>query len=130
MMKTRITAPTIFVYCSLFAFMLGCGQSNPAGRFSVSGMVKFNDQPVPAGQIRFEPNAAAGGKGPVGFAKIRAGRFNSADQGKGPVPGPTRVIITGYVSDQPNAAALFPQYKTKLELSAENDELEFDVPKN
>ena len=62
-MKTATTTFLVrFGGLGLVAALLlaaGCGEAGPA-RYHVSGKVTFNGQPVPAGQIVFEPDPTAG----------------------------------------------------------------------
>jgi hypothetical protein len=66
--------------------IFGCG-GEP--RSSVSGKVTFDDQPVAAGQIVFEPQGA----GRVGIAQISEGAY-SMPAGQGPTVGKYVVRIT------------------------------------
>lgn len=108
--------------------ILGCGGSGGVERFDLEGSVTYNGQPVPAGELRFEPNRSKGGSGPVGFTQIRDGQFDTASVGKGPVAGPIRVKITGYVSAEAFARELFPAFITEIDVDDNQDDLKFEVP--
>lgn len=105
----------------------GCGNSG-VQRYRLSGMVTYDGKPVPAGQLRFEPNVSKGGKGPIGFAQIRDGAFDTDDQGKGPVVGPMRVLVRGYVSAKDFAPELFPQHTMELDISSSDRDMTIEVP--
>ena len=108
--------------------LIGCGGSSGVGRVELSGSVTHVGKPVPAGQVRFEPDRTRGGTGPVGFASIRDGKYNTRRNGKGPVAGPVTVLIRGYVSSAPGAPNLFPQYATVLNVSPGDNFADFDIP--
>ncbi|MBA4189269.1 MAG: hypothetical protein C0467_14830 [Planctomycetaceae bacterium] len=63
----------------------GCGGG--VERHSVSGAVTLGGQPVPAGEITFEPDASKGNNGPGSVARIRNGRYQT-EPGLGLVGGP------------------------------------------
>ena len=117
----------------------GCGSGGGPGRFAVSGKVTYQGQPVPTGSIAFEPDASRGGSGPGAVAPIKDGRYRTPG-GKGPTAGPHRVRITGYDGKPctidgtpdgmylPEGKALFPQYRTTVDLPADDSEQDFDVP--
>lgn len=69
--------------------MIGCGGSPREG---LSGMVTFDGEPVPFGEVQFIPAS-----GPAGSAIIRDGRYNTADEdGQGVISGPHQIFVTGY----------------------------------
>ncbi|WP_145256004.1 hypothetical protein [Planctomycetes bacterium Pan216] len=78
------------------AILIGCGgdRSGPA-RFSVSGNVTLNGEPLPAGVIRFTPDRGKGNSGPETIVEFTEGTYKTPT-GKGVVPGPHVVSITGY----------------------------------
>lgn len=106
---------------------VGCGDSGPQ-RVRIQGSVTYEGKPVPAGQLRFEPDASRGGAGPVGFARILEGRYDTAS-GKGPVPGPMKVRIRGYVSAKAFAPEMFPSRTIEVDVDRESDEIDLVVPK-
>ena len=111
---------------SLF-LSVGCGPSG-IERFDVSGTVTFNGNPVPHGRITFRPDRSKGASGPAGFAAISDGEFDTYQSGKGSAPGPMVVSIEGFKSSKPMAPALFAPYLTAAEVSADDIQLDFEVP--
>jgi hypothetical protein len=106
----------------------GCGGDTGPKRLKVSGKVTFNNQPVPAGQIAFEPDVSSQNRGPAGFAEIRDGQYDTSKNGKGTVGGPHIVRITGLSSSTPGSAPLFSTYETKADLGKADATKDFDVP--
>lgn len=110
----------------------GCGGGPKTYR--VSGTVTFNGQPVPMGKIYFDPDTAAGGSGPSGFADIVDGKFDtSAANGKGVAGGPTVVRIQGHKKESADAISgygppLFAEHTVKADLPREAATKDFDVP--
>jgi hypothetical protein len=78
--------PSAILSAVTLTAIFGCG-GQP--RSSVSGKVTFDDQPVAAGQIVFEPQGA----GRVGIAQISEGAY-SMPAGQGPTVGKYVVRIT------------------------------------
>ena len=114
---------------------VGCQPAGPA-RFHVSGTVKFDGKPVPAGYIVFEPDAARGNRGPGAGAAIVGGSFATA-AGQGIVGGPHVVRIHGTdgvpveVSGEglnPDGTTLFPDYETRVEFPHADTTHNFVVP--
>lgn len=113
---------------ALCVVVAGCGQSG-LPRMPLRGDVTYNGEPVAAGQIRFEPDISRGGAGPVGFAAIVDGRYDTRSAGaKGPLAGPVSVIIEGYTSSEAFSPALFPRHTVPADLAADQTELNIDVP--
>jgi hypothetical protein len=113
----------------LATLLAGCGEKGPA-RQDVSGKVTFNGIPVPAGQIVFEPDSAAGNKGPAGFAEIRDGQYDTAGA-QGTVGGPHVARITGLEARPVGNATvnpLFNTYEARVDLGQEASTQDFDVP--
>lgn len=100
---------------------VGCGGSDGPTRYRYSGKVTFNGQPVPAGEIIFEPDGRAGNKGPQGFAQISNGRYDTG-RDKGSVGGPQIVRLRGY-----DAVVLDENKPVKILF--DNRELREDLPK-
>lgn len=105
----------------------GCGKSG-VQRLDVSGSVTFDGQPVPAGEVRFEPNASKGGSGPVGYATIIDGRYDTRNEDKGPISGPVRLKVSGYTSGEAFAPPLFPPYVLEADLDSDTPVLDIEVP--
>src|SRR5687767_6148022 len=103
--------------------VLGASACGGNGRNDLSGTVRFNGQPVPLGDIRFEPDTSKGGDGPGVLLGIENGAFRTAP-GMGAVAGPHKVFIRGF--DGKGAPAkqsgpapyvgfpLFPEYTTTV----------------
>lgn len=122
----------------LAAALSGC-DTPPRGpaRHQVSGTVTFAGSPVPQGRIEFEPDASRGNRGPVGVAKIEAGRYRT-ERRFGAVAGPQVVRISG--SDgvprslpgegwtDPNGTSLFADHVEAIDLPATTATLDFTVP--
>ena len=98
--KNIITLPVIVVCC---VFSMGCPDSG--GRYSVTGTVRVNGEPVKDGSISFVPvdiNAAHGGSG----AAILGGKY-SISKKEGLFPGEYKVQLfatadSGRVRETPN----------------------------
>ncbi len=89
----------------------GCSDRSavdPLPRRAVSGTVTLDGQPLPAGIIRFDPEARETGVPVVG--DIKDGRF-AIGQPQGPVPGKYRVLISGWKADNPESAEAGPRAK-------------------
>lgn len=104
----------------------GCGDSG-VKRHDLYGEVTFKGEPVPFGSIAFRPDRSKGGSGPSGFAQIIEGEYSTRQSGKGSVSGPVIVMIEGQVANKPLSPALFPAYKTNIDVSA-GSEVNFEVP--
>jgi hypothetical protein len=70
--------------------LTGCGGDSGPRRFAVDGTVQVNGQPLPAGVVRFVPEA--GVEGPAASAVVKDGKF-SLDADTGPVAGQHRIEI-------------------------------------
>lgn len=126
-----------FIVCLLM--IAGCGTDAPPGpdRFPVSGSVTFEGQPVPAGEIFFEPDAEKGNSGPVASTTFREGEY-SLDADSGHVGGAMIVRVIGYdgkppdgpeAEMNPHGMQLFPPYRTQIELPADASTRDIDVPR-
>jgi hypothetical protein len=75
--------------------LAGCGRkATGPPRFDLSGKVTYGGKPVPRGFIVFNPDVAAGNKGPGAQADIRDGQYQTAP-GQGTIGGPHIVNISG-----------------------------------
>lgn len=122
------------------ALLTGCGGSEGPERFDVAGEVTFDGQPVPAGDVTFEPDPTQGNEGPQGFALIRDGRYDTASEsGRGVIGGPHTVRVTGWeevpappdpdnYGAPPTVPALFPEYTTTANLEADAPTYDIKVP--
>jgi hypothetical protein len=112
----------------------GCGDKS--GRSDIQGAATFGGQPIPAGEIRFEPDAAKGGKGAQGVATIKNGRYTTND-GFGVVSGPTILRVTGFDGKKPDGPdaemnpdgrQLFSTYVSSIDIPPGTKKLDIDVP--
>ncbi len=106
--------------CVPALYLTGCGESGPT-RYGVSGTVTYKGEPVPYGDIVFEPDSSKGNEGPAARATIEKGAY-VIEKEKGAVAGPLRVRIMGYDGNpppgggtQPHGKALFPEYIDKVD---------------
>ncbi|EAQ78469.1 hypothetical protein [Blastopirellula marina] len=115
---------------------VGCGGSSGYGD-PLRGDATFEGQPIPRGDIILEPNSAKGNSGPGTIGKITDGRY-ATPSGKGIVGGEYSVTIRGYdgkvdPTAEPGANspgnALFPAYRTEVNIPADGTEVDFDVSK-
>ena len=122
----------------LYGLLAGCGGKTNDGpaRFQVSGEVTYDGQPVPKGDIFFEPDGSKGNSGPQSRATIQDGQFET-EPGKGMIGGPHKVRITGTDGkpanvegeELPGGLPLFPPYETQIDFPQEDTEQSFNVPK-
>lgn len=114
----------------LFLALVGCKGGDAI--YPVTGTATFNGTPILTGEIFFEPDASAGNKGPQGYARIKDGKFDTADGGRGIKGGPCVIRVSGYdgmTSDElPLGKALFREYQEKRELPKAPSEQSFEVP--
>lgn len=106
----------------------GCAQQVPEGpaRFSLSGEVLVNGQPVPAGTIHFEPDSTAGNSGPMAIAEITNGRYQTKS-GEGVVGGPQKIMVEAFDGKAEPGTPITQgrplkgsPYRTKADLPKEN----------
>jgi hypothetical protein len=126
----NVASPTFVLGIALL--FLGCSSGEKI--HDLSGAVTFQDKPVPAGHIVFEPDTAAGNNGPAGFAKIKDGRYDTRIlEGRGVVGGPHLVTIMGQTGipsgELLNGKPIFPEYTTTADLPKNNGTHDFEVPK-
>lgn len=81
-MKNLIPARCLMAL-ALMAAMIGCSAPDGPVRYAVNGSITMADgKPVPAGEINFEPDGAAGNKGPGSMVQIKNGKYSlTKDQG-------------------------------------------------
>lgn len=105
----------------------GCG-SKPV---PVSGTVTRGGQPLPAGYVTFEPDAASGTTGPGATAPVAGGAF-ALPPDHAVVPGKYLVRIgppaLGSGADKALAATTFKPWETTAEIAPGGGTLAFDVP--
>lgn len=110
----------------------GCGDNDPR-TIQISGTATFNGEPIPFGQILFEPDAALGHAGPAGFALITDGKFNTRLSGKGIASRGAYVVrIHGQTARLTERAdkilPLFNPYEVRIEITDPTQN--FDVPQS
>lgn len=117
---------------SVLITLVGCSGSG-IEKLDIAGEVTHGGQPVPLGWITFQPDQSNGNSGPIGYAKINQGRFQTIDD-RGAVLGAHRVTVYGYTGDNPEPEyrpygdPMFRPYQTALEISEEKDDLVIEVP--
>ena len=129
---------SVALLTALVLCVQGCGGTDGPTTFNLSGNVTFDGKPVPAGQIVFEPDSAAGNSGPQAFAAIRDGKYDTTT-GKGTVGGPHVVRITGTEAGGAGGTSeagpeteeapteLFSDFQTKADLPKELSTMDFAV---
>ena len=80
--------------CFLALSIVGCNRSG-IERVVVTGQVKYNDEPIENGVIRFAPEA--GTRLPVAAGQIKKGHYEVTRHGGVPV-GTHRIEVTSYVA--------------------------------
>lgn len=130
-MKRSLRGRGWFVLLFLLSCLVSCSKSDRP-RFHMTGRVTFQGQPVPAGNISFEPveGGVAGG-----FASIQDGRYDTSQSGRGHWGGKHTVRITGNTGKllKPNdpdsgTESLFTPYETTVDLPLQAATQDFDVP--
>tara|TARA_R110002095_G_scaffold206269_1_gene190204 strand:- start:1595 stop:2041 length:447 start_codon:yes stop_codon:yes gene_type:complete len=131
------------LFWGMLFLMAGCGWNNENGpqRFDVTGIVTFNNKPVPRGTIVFSPDKSEGNSGPQGAAEIRDGKFDTSLKGKGIVGGSHLVIISGFDNIDPGVKPkmssdgmeipqppLFPTFTIKKNLPLNDSSLNIEIP--
>lgn len=115
------------------ALVLSAGCERGPSRLHLAGQVSFNGQPVPAGEIYFDPDVAKGKDGPQGFARIENGRYDTRNGGKPLTAGPHVVRILGFdgkarpEDDLPFGRRLFSEYTTAVIVSGASPAQDFEV---
>lgn len=123
-------------FCLLaLAMSPGCwSPSNEIVRYAIDGEVTFNGQPIPVGEIVFEPDFAQGNRGPASSATILKSQF-SIPARRGVIGGPYIVRIKGYGPpprgnnlDENAGNELFPEHLISMEIPARSSSQKFHVP--
>ena len=115
--------------CLLLSLVAGCGGSDRT-LYHVEGTVTFDGQPVPAGIIFFEPDAAAGNDGTQGYAEIKGGRYDTSLSEKGVTGGAYQARVRGYVPPTGGAPAkiLFKDFRQPVQLPQADTQQDIAVP--
>jgi len=121
-----------FGLAAALAVLAGCSQSGPT-YYHVAGTVTFGGQPVPKGTVTFEPDAAKGVRGQMGYADLVQGKFDTRTAGKGVLGGAYVIRVLGYdgkaAYEAPYGNGIFPEYTINRDLPKEDSTLTIDVPR-
>jgi hypothetical protein len=114
--------------------LLATGCARGPKLFEVSGSVRYDGQPLPAGVVYFDPDIAKGNDGPQGYAIIKDGSFTtSAPGGQGVVGGAYLVRIEGFDGqpghELPLGKPLFTDFEELVDLPKAPSKCDFEVPK-
>jgi len=129
----KIAAPAHAMLSLLAVLILsaaGCSRTGEADLFEVKGRATFAGRPIPAGRIVFEPDQARGADGMVSIADICDGTYRTRP-GRGFGGGPCKVTVYGSDGTMPTEehdTALFPPWKTELDLPRSDCTHDFTVP--
>jgi hypothetical protein len=97
--------------CAMVAVAtLGCGKGDGVAFAPVQGRVTLDGQPLEAGEIRFQPDASQGNKGPLSAAMLGAGgsfKLRGPGTRVGAVAGPHRIYFVSPFRDEAPEAPLF-----------------------
>jgi len=131
-----VVAALVLFSATLFSDC-GSSESGPT-RYEISGKVTYARQPVPHGEIAFEPDSVKGNSGPATIAVIENGEYKTTAK-KGTIGGAMIVRINGLdgktptdktlAYTNPHGLELFPDFTTEIELPKENSTKDFEVPK-
>ena len=95
---------------AVVAAALGCGKRDGVAFAPVEGRVTIDGQPLEAGEIRFQPDASQGNKGPLSAAVLgTGGAFKLRGPGTrvGAVAGPHQVyLVSPFKNDSPEPPLL------------------------
>jgi hypothetical protein len=126
----RLIARTIGIasLAAVTGLVLGCGHDDGVERYNLSGAVTVDGRPVTAGQIVFQPDAAAGNSGAPGHAIIASGKYDTKRDGKGTTGGPHIVRIEGRNVASGDGAEIQISHQLTLDLPKEPATRDFDLP--
>lgn len=115
--------------------LVGCGDKGPQ-RYERWGTVTFQDQPIPAGIVYFDPDLHAGNDGPQGQAVITAGQYDTRLRA-GSGPGSGKYVVRIQANDgipgpeAPIGKMLFAnQVEIRVDLPPNDSELPIVIPPN
>jgi hypothetical protein len=123
---TLLRVGTIFALVGSLVTLFAIAGCSPAGptRYTLSGDVTYDGQPVNSGVILLEPDTSRGNSGPGAVATIDGGHYRTAP-GRGTVGGPHIARITAGtgvdVSELSPYGALHSQRELRVQV---------DVPKS
>lgn len=120
----------VWTLLTVAALLAGCGSNGPT-RYQVTGSVSYAGEPVPSGEVIFEPDPARGNRGPQGRAAINRGKYASVP-GQGAVAGPTIARVLAYDGkshpESPYGIPLRPPHELRLELPAKDSTQDLTIP--
>jgi hypothetical protein len=126
--RLRLTAHVI-VFAALAA-LAGCG-GDPL--YDVTGTVTYDGKPLPAGVVWFDPDPT-NTDAPQGFAYVKDGQFDTAQNGRGVRGGAYVIRIEGFdgkpANELPLGRPLFTDFREKRDLPRQKAELQLTVPKS
>lgn len=124
------SSATLSAVAALVVSAVGCGRTGQADLFEVKGRAMFAGRPIPAGRIVFEPDLARGSDGMVSIADILDGTYRTRP-GRGFGGGPSQATVYGSDGTMPTEehdTALFPPWRTTLDLPRADCTHDFSVP--
>jgi len=131
----NVARATVFVaILPALAALIGCGPKGPQ-RYEHWGTVTWQDKPIPAGILYFDPDTSPpGNDGPQGFAVIKDGKYDTRLREESG-PGTGRYVIRVDAADgiaapeAPVGKLMFTtQVLIKVELPAESTEVNVVIP--
>lgn len=99
--------------------------------YHVAGTIQYQGATLPAGQIFFDPDYTRGNDGPSGFAMVKAGKFDTRQQGRGVIGGLYKIRIEGFDGQPGNELPLGkPIFKLEVsrDLPKADSTLELELP--
>jgi len=121
-----------FAQALLVLGLLVCAGCGGPVSYQVSGHVTYDDKPLPAGVVYFDPDVTKSNDGPQGYAIIKDGSYNtSAEGGRGVVGGAYVARIEGFDGrpgeELPLGMPLFTDFTQTLDLPEADSEQDFSV---
>lgn len=130
-MKSGIRYAALWLAALTLPVMFGCSKGE-VQRNDISGTITYQGKPVPEGTIAFEPVAGEIGGG---FAYIRDGKYDTAQEGRGYLAGENRITINGNTGEyvepgNPDSGTvpLFSGYEVTEDLPEGSTTMDFEVP--
>lgn len=100
MSSTTAQPISLFALAAWIGVVAGCGDTGPQ-RYTRSGQVTFNGQPVAKGEIVFMPDRDKGGSGPGATVTFEGGKYQTPGD-MGTFSGPHIVMVSGFDGQPPN----------------------------
>jgi len=131
-LRISVLRKSTFLFAMPFVMVIaGCG-GDDGPKVHLNGIVTYDGQPIPRGQIMFAPDTSKGNSGPGSAAVIENGKYTTRD-GLATVGGAHVVRIEGFdgVADGENidGGLLFPTYTIEVDLPTTSGEKNFTVEK-